>query len=54
MEIVTKERIRDDQIEEYSDCDSIERKLDLLIDRQEAKLCQCDEEGVTNELKLPL
>ena len=42
-------------LSEFMDkCDSIERKLDLLIDRQEAKLCQCDEEGVTNELKLPL
>jgi len=34
-------------------CDSIEQKLDLLIERQEAKLCQCDDEGKTNELKLP-
>jgi flagellar biosynthesis chaperone FliJ len=42
-------------LSEFMDkCDSIERKLDLLIDRQEAKLCQCDEEDVTNELKLPL
>ena len=41
-------------LSEFMDkCDSIERKLDLLIDRQEAKLCQCDEEGATNELKLP-
>ena len=42
-------------LSEFMDkCDSIERKLDLLIDRQEAKLCQCDKEDVTNELKLPL
>ena len=42
-------------LSEFMDkCDSIEQKLDLLIERQEAKLCQCDdEEGATNELKLP-
>ena len=32
-------------ISEFMDkCDSIERKLDLLIERQDAKLCQCDSE----------
>ena len=41
-------------LSEFMDkCDSIEQKLDLLIERQEAKLCQCDDEGETNELKLP-
>jgi flagellar biosynthesis chaperone FliJ len=41
-------------LSEFMDkCDSIEQKLDLLIERQEAKLCQCDDEGKTNELKLP-
>ena len=42
-------------LSEFMDkCDIIEQKLDLLIERQEAKLCQCDdEEGATNELKLP-
>ena len=41
-------------LSEFMDkCDSIEQKLDLLIERQEAKLCQCDDEGATNELKLP-
>ena len=29
-------------ISEFMDkCDSIERKLDLLIEKQDAKLCQC-------------
>ena len=32
-------------ISEFMDkCDSIERKLDLLVERQDAKLCQCDSE----------
>ena len=31
-------------LSEFMDkCDDLERKLDLLIDRQEAKLCQCDD-----------
>ena len=33
-------------------CDSIERKLDLLIDKQDAKLCQCDEESL-GDIKIP-
>ncbi|HAW05757.1 MAG TPA: hypothetical protein DCW83_13805 [Saprospirales bacterium] len=55
----TKSAINNDEmsllLSEFMDkCDSIEQKLDLLIERQEAKLCQCDdEEGATNELKLP-
>ena len=55
----TKSAINNDEmsllLSEFMDkCDSIEQKLDLLIERQEAKLCQCDDEGATNELKLPL
>ena len=56
----TKSAINNDEmsllLSEFMDkCDIIEQKLDLLIERQEAKLCQCDdEEGATNELKLPL
>jgi len=39
-------------LSEFMDkCDSIERKLDLLIDRQEAKLCQCDDEKEIPYLK---
>jgi flagellar biosynthesis chaperone FliJ len=55
----TKSAINNDEmsllLSEFMDkCDSIEQKLDMLIERQEAKLCQCDdEEGATNELKLP-
>ena len=55
----TKSAINNDEmsllLSEFMDkCDSIEQKLDLLIERQEAKLCKCDdEEGATNELKLP-
>ena len=55
----TKSAINNDEmsllLSEFMDkCDSIEQKLDLLIEWQEAKLCQCDdEEGATNELKLP-
>jgi len=54
----TKSAINNDEmsllLSEFMDkCDSIEQKLDLLIERQEAKLCQCDDEGKTNELKLP-
>jgi flagellar biosynthesis chaperone FliJ len=54
----TKSAINNDEmsllLSEFMDkCDSIEQKLDLLIERQEAKLCQCDDEGATNELKLP-
>ena len=49
----TKSAINNDEmsllLSEFMDkCDSIEQKLDLLIERQEAKLCQCDdEEGAT-------
>jgi hypothetical protein len=55
----TKSAINNDEmsllLSEFMDkCDIIEQKLDLLIERQEAKLCQCDDkEGATNELKLP-
>jgi hypothetical protein len=55
----TKSAINNDEmsllLSEFMDkCDIIEQKLDLLSERQEAKLCQCDdEEGATNELKLP-